>query len=621
MSNIWCLDIEADGLNPTKIHCLSCTNDEGTFSTTDYAEMREFLDGLDVLIGHNIRRFDIPVLEKLLDVEYKGRVIDTLALSWILEPERNRHGLASWGEDFGIPKPEIDDWVNLSVEEYIHRCEEDTKINWKLWKRFKNTLDQLYESEEELEVYLEYLDFKLLCARLQEKNKWQIDKELVLKTLDEMEADKSVRIDGLASVMPKIPIKTVRTYPARPLKKDGTLSEQGKKWATLLEERKLPKTHKEPIEVITGYDEPNPDSAPQKKDWLFSLGWKPQTFKYKSEGGFGSKPRAIPQINKEAQHGGGICDSIKKLFPKHPELEHLDGLSILTHRLGLARGFLKNSDENNCIQAQIQGLTNTLRFQHAVVVNLPRIDRKYGEPIRGALVSRKGKVLVGADMSSLEDRIKQHFAWKFDKDYVNRVNVPGYEPHLRIAVLGEMMTQKEMDDYAELKKKLMPIRDIAKNVNYSGQYGAGPPKMALTGGFSLELAKKLHAAYWAENWFIKAVSEEQYVKTIGDQMWLKNPINGFYYSLRERKDIFSTLVQGTASYCFDVWLGFVLQECQGLVGQFHDEFILEVEDTEEKRQWIKNVIENAIDQTNEFLRLDRELGTDVQYGYRYSEIH
>ncbi len=77
-------------------------------------------------------------------MNYK-RWIDTLALSWYLFPERQKHGLADWGVDLGIPKPKVDDWQNLSYEEYKHRCEEDTKINWKLWKKLERRLEEIYE--------------------------------------------------------------------------------------------------------------------------------------------------------------------------------------------------------------------------------------------------------------------------------------------------------------------------------------------------------------------------------------------------------------------------------------------------------------------------------------------
>lgn len=619
--NLWVVDIEGDGLQASKLHCMAATNETGTFSTTDYEEMIGMLEGADVIVGHNFERWDKPTAERILKTEIKARIVDTLALSWILFPDRHKHGLESWGEDFGVPKPDIEDWHTLTPEEYLHRCQEDTKINWLLWQLCWKKLTSLYDNEEDIWRYLDYIEFKMGVAALKERNRWRLDKELASKTLAVMEEEQRSRLDKLSTVMPKVPIIKERTYPAKPLKKDGTLSEHGKKWVALCEEKGLPRTYKEPIEVIVGYDDPNPGSVQQVKSWLTSLGWRPRTFKYVKDdkSDFKSKPRAIPQISKTPQEGGGICSSISDMFEKYPELEVLDGLSVLTHRKSVVKGFLENVDEEGYLQAKIQGLTNTLRVQHAVIVNLPRIDRRYGQEIRGSLVADKGTVLVGSDLSSVEDRVKQHFAFKFDPEYVERVNVPGYDPHLRIAVLGDMLTEDQAEAYKKGDKQYKPIRDIAKNVSYSGQYGAGPPKMALTGGFSLELAKKLHAAYWKENWFIKAVAEEQKVKTIDDQMWLLNPINGFYYSLRNEKDIFSTLVQGTATYCFDIWVGFTLQEYDGIIGDFHDEQIYRIE--ESKAPWLAEVIEESMQKTNEYLNLNRVLGCETQTGTRYSDIH
>ena len=64
-------DIETDGLldEVSKIHCLSYTDVvSGESSTiTDYNEMIDFLDACDTIIGHNIIRYDIPVIKKILD--------------------------------------------------------------------------------------------------------------------------------------------------------------------------------------------------------------------------------------------------------------------------------------------------------------------------------------------------------------------------------------------------------------------------------------------------------------------------------------------------------------------------------------------------------------------------
>ena len=102
-------------------------------------------------------------------------------------------------------------------------------------------------------------------------------------------------------------------------------------------------------------------------------------------------------------------------------------------------------------------------------------------------------------------------------------------------------------------------------------------------------------------------------------MWLLNPINGFWYSLRTTKDIFSTLVQGTASYVFDLWVEEILKQREQITAQFHDEVVLEITEGYEKQ--CEEIIRNAINIVNEKLPLNRELDVSVQFGKRYSEIH
>jgi len=140
-------DIETDGLldDLTKIHVLSYSRDgKDIVSTGDYDQMRQFFIDEQVLIGHNIIRFDIPAVEKVLGIKIKARLIDTLALSWYLNHHRIKHGLEGYGEDYGVPKPVIKDWDSLTYEEYAHRCSEDVKINYRLWTDLKMKLKRLY---------------------------------------------------------------------------------------------------------------------------------------------------------------------------------------------------------------------------------------------------------------------------------------------------------------------------------------------------------------------------------------------------------------------------------------------------------------------------------------------
>ena len=393
-------DVEGNGLNPTKFWCLSqCkVGTDKVRSTTSYKTMKKFLTSADILIGHNITRWDILHLERVLDIKITAKIVDTLALSWYLYPNRVLHGLEYWGEEFGVPKPKIDNWEDLTTEEYVNRCNEDVKINTKLWNKIWKHLLALYKSEEEAWKLIDYLSFKLDCAREQEEVKWKLDTDKCESLRESFSKEITEKVEGLARVMPKVPEKASKSFPKKFYKKNGDVSAEGQKWLDLCKQEGLPDTHKKDIEYVKSYKEPNPGSHVQMKDWLYNLGWKPQTFEYKRDKETGDV-RKIPQIN--LKHGQGVCPSIKLLFAKEPELQLLDGLSILTHRLSIVKGFLSNVDDEGYIKAEVQGFTNTLRFKHKVCVNLPAIDKPYGKEIRGCLTVEDGEVLCGSDMSSL----------------------------------------------------------------------------------------------------------------------------------------------------------------------------------------------------------------------------
>ena len=580
--------------------------------------MKKFFSEAKVLICHNQQRADIPWIEKILGIKITARVIDTLPLCWSLFPDMVNHGLYDWGQKLDIPKIDIQDWINLPVEKYIQRCEQDVRINYKLWIEIYNKLLKLYDNPDDMNRYIDYLSFKMYCARLKEQNRWKLDviqTEQAIRTLTE---EREKRIADLASAMPKIPVYATKSVPKKLYNKDGKLTKLGENWFDRLKELNLPEDT-ENVTVLSSYEEPNPGSNKQIKDWLVSLGWKPQTFKYVKDETTGKK-REIPQINLPPQKGGGVCPSIQALFAREPRLEALDGVSVLSHRIGLLTGFMRDASGDGYLQAKVAGLTNTLRLKHAEIVNLPRVDRPYAKAIRSSLIAEDGHILCGSDMSGLEDRLKQHFIYPYDPEYVKEMMADDYDPHLSLALSASAITHEQNKKYKDgTDKSIKPIRDIYKNGNYACQYNAYPPTIARTCGVSLEKGEEIFEAYWQKNWAIKEVTKAQKIKYISDEMWLFNPISRFYYSLRTENDIFSTLVQGTAAYAFDIYLGFVLKKDTRLIGDFHDEFILHVK-KEEKERTEKLCLE-AIDKTNIFLNLNRKLDVGIQFGERYSDIH
>lgn len=616
-------DVEADGLDATKIYCLAFTDSSGTSSTlTDSGDIRDFFKRYKIYIGHNIIRWDIPTLRRLLGIS-SVFCVDTLAIAWYLDIGRAFHGLESYGEDFGVSKPKISDWYSDDLKAYIHRCEQDVRINIALWKDQWDRLLDIYDREEDALRFIRYLSSKMEQQALQEESRWKFDRDYCNEALEYLTELRDEKTFTLRAAMPKQRITRDYRKPAKLYRANGELSVLGRKWKDRTDEAGVALSYDGVITEVVSEIEGNPASHQQIKDWLYELGWKPRTFKTVRDAKSGEL-RDIPQVQLGPEKGGGVCESVKELYEKEENLELLDGLGILNHRISILRGFLRDASDDNYLVAKCAGFTNTLRLKHAELVNLPKPEKKYGEYIRRCLVASSPDCeLCGSDMSSLEDRLKQHFLFRYDPDYVRELNTAGYDPHLDLAVLAGAITKEQSDGYKSaddrIVKLVKPIRAIYKNGNYACQYGAGVSRLAITCGCDQETARRVHETYWKRNWAIKAVTDNAAVKTRQGKLWLYNPISGFWYYLKTRKDIFSTLVQGSAAYCFDVWISIVLSERPQLTGQFHDEIIFEIQ--KGHRDEIKSFLKDCIQEANEFLGLNRELDVDVQFGSSYDQIH
>ena len=610
------IDLECDGLKPTHIHCLSIDDCNGKAWTLveskDIIDFFDTLDSTDRVIGHNFIRFDAVVLKNLLNIDIKAGIVDTTALSWYLYPNIGKHGLAFWGERLNIKKPVVEDWNDQPIEVYIERCEEDVKINLALWKMMKEYLDKLYEDGDSNKL-IRYLAHKMNCATMQEASKWKLDIDKGTALLSELTSNYKIAVDALATVMPQVPKTAKRTRPAKPYKKDGSLSATGEKWDTLTKENDLPFEYDEVIKVVVGQTPPNPSSVPQIKDWLVSLGWKPATYSYNEAG------KSVPQIKKP---DGNLCDSVDILIKSNPELEHLRTMTVVKHRIGAVQGLLDNADNNGFVEANVQGFTNTLRFKHRVCVNLPSERKPYGKELRSLFTVRKqDHILCGSDMASLEDRTKQHYMWDYDPEYVKAMTTPGFDPHLDLALSAGAVTQEQVDEYKSGNKtpEILQLRHNYKGGNYACTYGAGATTLSRQLGISEIEAGKIHKAYWKRNWALKKIAKDAVVKTVDGQLWLWNPVSQLYYFLKADKDKFSTLNQGTGTYCFDMWLGFIIRKRKQLTAQFHDEVILELQ--ESKQEDITLILKEAIQNVNKTLKLNRDLDCDISFGKDYSQIH
>ena len=163
-------DLETNGLlnDVTCIHCLVIFDSETdqTYVYNDQGDQEpitrgvQFLEDAEVIVGHNVLSYDVPVLQKIYKwFEPKGLVIDTLLLSRLFHPDmmrrdqkrndsrhplqlRGRHSLESYGYRLGEYKGEFGkttDWKDWSQEMQDY-CIQDVNVTRKLCDHFHHYL-------------------------------------------------------------------------------------------------------------------------------------------------------------------------------------------------------------------------------------------------------------------------------------------------------------------------------------------------------------------------------------------------------------------------------------------------------------------------------------------------
>lgn len=663
-------DIETDDLldNLTKMHVFSVgwKNSDGQWqikSTPNEEDVKKvFCNPDNIIVMHNGRRFDKAALEKVYGFKVTATIIDSLALAWWLYPTRakegKKFGLEYFGEDYGVPKPKVDDWKNLTYEEYQHRCEEDVKINIRLWEDLKAKLDLMYEeSPEDKYRLVRLLNWIMDCSYMQELQKIKVDVEKTTENLNHFEALKEEKIEQLKKAMPKIPVKVIRNKPKSLHKKDGSLSVAGEKWMKLVKGCNLNEDYEGQIEEIISWEEPNPNSVTQKKNWLYSLGWKPKTFKHNRNKETGDV-KVVEQIMTEEKM---LCPSVLALIDKEPAIEAFDGLTVLTHRIGILKSFLNNRDKNDMISQGLMALAVTMRWQHACIVNLPRYtgkgDLRDGKWIRECLIAGEGKKIVQSDLSGIESRTSDHYTFFINPERIKKTQMPFFDPHCEISVQSNLMTADEeiyyifkssfkddpsldvetfsqlykptdevrrllslpKEEQDKLMKELKNTRTKGKTTNYSCLYLVGAETLSRNLEITKKEAKGLIDAYWEINFAVKKATEGFKTKQVSDETWVYNPISRFYYYCRNLKDLFSTVNQSSAVYCFNMWVWNCTQQGVFPVTQSHDDLCAIVDENDVPKT--QEIILEAMKRVNQQLCLNVELACETQVGNNIAETH
>lgn len=429
------IDVETDGLFPdiSKVHAivLRDVSDGTVISGTDYnypgaVSIQKALDvagKADMLIGHNIINFDLPVLAQVYpDFKPVGTIRDTLLLGRLLWPQiadidrarlaknpgyiplalLGRQSLEAWGYRLGVYKGDFSkttDWQEWSPEMQAY-CEQDTAVTLELWKRCQ----MADYSEKAIEI--EHRFSELLA--LQERDGFPFDVEKAHKLYAELCARRDEVSRELQNIFPPriIQLKT----------KQKTVSF-------------------------------NPGSRKQIAERLIEkYGWKPESY----------TPSGQPEVSETI---------LEKL--DYPEAAPLCEYLMLEKRLGMLGdgkyAWLKVEREG-----KIHGSVNTVgAVTRRCTHNSPNIAQvpsaapsvPYGYQCRELFYAPEGWLLVGADASGLELRCLAHYMYRYDGGlYAEEV------------LHGDIHT-------ANQKAAGLETRNQAKTFIYAFLYGAGNTKI------------------------------------------------------------------------------------------------------------------------------------------------
>ena len=227
--------------------------------------------------------------------------------------------------------------------------------------------------------------------------------------------------------------------------------------------------------------------------------------------------------------------------------------------------------------------------------------------------------MCGSDMVSLEQTTKMHYMYPYDPKYVKEMAEPGFDAHLDLAKFAGVLSEEQVKAHADGKEDHSKIRKGYKAANYACTYGVRELTLSRQTGLRVHEAKDLIDAYWRRNWSLESIAKDTKIVHVRGEMWLFNPVSGFYYPLRYKKDIFSTKNQSTGVYCFDCYVEEVRKRRSQMTAQFHDEWIICIK--KGHRDAATKLARDSIAAVNNKLKLNVELDIDIQFGTNYSKIH
>ena len=360
------IDIETDGLDATEIWCAVTKDiDNGDVKVWKSANaLRQYISSEDLLIGHNIIKFDLPVLKKLWNLNTDSNPLrDTLIMSRLFNPVLEKgHSLDSWGVRLGLKKGDFSDFDGGLSEDMVEYCIQDVEITHALFTHLDSSLLDWGKSVDlEHEV--------ALVVKKQEENGFKLDVPKCMVMLSEWQQSLMDIEEELQQVFQ--PITTERYSD------------------------KTGKRLKDKVEVF------NPGSRKQIAERLMSLGWKPR---------------------KHTEKGSVIVDEKVLQTVKIPQAKPILRYLLLQKRVAQVKSWVENVSERGRVHCQVRtngAITGRMTHSKPNLAQVPRVGSEYGEECRSVWTVEDGNVLLGADASGLELRMLAHYM--DDRNYTKEI--------------------------------------------------------------------------------------------------------------------------------------------------------------------------------------------------------
>lgn len=611
-------DIETNGLydTATTIHCISVkVNDANTKVFTSrpikgsagtIQEGLDIISTADLIIGHNIINYDLPVICKLYPTFTYKEVLDTLLLSKLTNPNLmitdslrksippkliGSHSLKAWGYRLRKYKGEFGAEENawdILTEEMVSYCRQDSEVTYSLY------LKLLQKETPPEAIWLEQ-EFARIISR-QEKYGVLFDVKKAQTLHIELLKEAEIAEAELIKVFKPLPTWYPKQYPKNPYKKDGN------KTQVLLNQEALGCHYNEDLQWGYFEDLPfNPTSRQHIARWLQEVYcWKPKEFTEKGS----------IIINEE------VLSVLE--FPEGKILAHYFNVKKLIGQLAEGKNaWLKMVDSNNRIHGRVDTIGAVSRrctHSNPNMAQVPSSRAYKGHECRELFTVPKGKKLVGCDADGLELRTLSHYMARFDGG--------------KYAIAVDEGKKENGTDIHTVNQKGagLPTRDDAKTFIYAFLYGAGDEKIGSIINGTAEDGRQIKSKFFRQLPAIKRLADG--VKETVKKTKTLKALDGNPYFIRSSHSALNTLLQGAGALVMKYYLIFLDRNLSAVYKFGIDyEFVLNVHDEaqieckEEIAENVAKICEDTFSDVTSYLKFRIPLRGSSAIGNNWADTH